>query len=89
MKTKVWTVTCPWCRKEMYSRARHDYRVCGCPVQTMVDGGFAGYIRYGCAPGHFTAVKNSFRYRFVKATRDQLYEDYNQGLNKFGIIVGK
>lgn len=39
-------VVCPDCKKRMFSFSRHDYRTCGCPNDTMVDGGF-DYLRYG------------------------------------------
>jgi hypothetical protein len=87
MKTRVWTVTCPQCHLEIFSRARHDYRLCGCDNQTMVDGGFAGYVRYG--GNRMMEIKESFRYRFVNATKVELYEDWNYGRNKFGIIAAK
>jgi hypothetical protein len=86
-KVRVWTVTCPQCDVEMYSRAHHDYRVCGCPFQTMVDGGFAGYCHYGGMD--IELLRKSFRYRFVSATRQELYNDWNMNQNKFGIIARK
>jgi len=50
----------------------------------MVDGGFSGYVRYG---GQDVAVlKASFRHRYVNATRQELYDDWNQRKNKFGVI---
>jgi hypothetical protein len=39
-------VVCPDCKKRMFSFYRHDYKVCGCPNGTMVDGG-RDYLRYG------------------------------------------
>lgn len=86
-KIKVWTITCPQCGVEFFSRAPHDYRVCGCAAQTMVDGGFAGYVRYGGQD--MDKIRQSFRFRFVKATRQELYDDWNHRRNKFGVIVKK
>jgi len=86
-KTRVWTITCPSCKKEMYSRAPHDFRECGCATRATVDGGFAGYIRYGAEPNSYIKVRNSFRYRFIVATKQQLYDDWNYRYNKFGIIA--
>lgn len=83
-KVRVWTITCPQCGKEMYSRAPHDYRLCGCPAQTMVDGGFTGYCRYGGL--YFILVRDSFRHRFIEATRQELYDDWNKRINRFGTI---
>jgi hypothetical protein len=42
------TVRCLACGNVLISRGVHDYRVCGCPQETMVDGGFA-YLRCGGA----------------------------------------
>lgn len=78
-RTRVQTVECPKCRVEMYSRAVHDFHGCKCGV--FVDGGFA-YLHYG-------GYKNEppkIRTRYVLATRHQLYEDWNFGINKFGFI---
>lgn len=86
-RTRVWTITCPECHVEMFSRAHHDYRLCGCPFNTMVDGGFAGYVRYGGK--ELEPLRASFRHRFVKATRRELYDDWNHSENKFGVIAAK
>jgi len=80
-KTRILTVTCPGCGKEIYSRAPHDYRTCGCACATMVDGGFSGYIRYG------GKLRPFLRYRFVSATKKELYNDWNRRIDKFGIIA--
>ena len=39
-------VQCPQCGKHMFSYHRHDYRTCGCPNETMIDGG-KDYLRCG------------------------------------------
>lgn len=39
-------VRCRGCDTVIESTHRHDYRTCGCPNQTMVDGGLA-YRRCG------------------------------------------
>ncbi len=43
---RIWGVECPVCKKRMFSFYRHDYKTCGCPNDTMVDGG-RDYLRYG------------------------------------------
>lgn len=85
-KTRVVTFTCPECRVEMFSRARHDSQICGCPFEMLVDGGF-DYERFGGR--ELTALLKSRRYRFVDATRQELYEDWAQQRNKFGTIDKK
>lgn len=39
-------VKCLACGMILESKFRHDYRVCPCPNETMVDGG-NDYLRYG------------------------------------------
>lgn len=39
-------VRCRKCKKVLESTHRHDYRVCGCPADVMVDGG-RDYLRRG------------------------------------------
>jgi len=39
-------VHCLLCDKYLISQDIHDYKLCGCPNQTMVDGGY-DYLRYG------------------------------------------
>lgn len=39
-------VFCRQCGKIMVSWSVHDYKTCGCPNETMVDGG-RDYLRYG------------------------------------------
>jgi len=81
-KTRVSTIICPICKAEMFSRARHDYH--GCKCGTFVDGGF-DYLRYGWPNG---TDKPTSRIRYVVATRQELYDDWNQRIDKFGFIKG-
>ncbi len=46
-KVKV-GVQCPDCKKRLFSWSTHDYKTCGCPNGTMIDGGDS-YLRYGGA----------------------------------------
>lgn len=39
-------IKCLACRRILVSFHRHDYKVCGCPNSTMIDGGH-DYVRYG------------------------------------------
>ena len=43
---RIWGVQCMGCKKRMFSFHVHDYKTCGCPYDTMVDGG-REYLRYG------------------------------------------
>ena len=40
------SVKCLRCSKVLVSTHRHDYKTCGCPNETMIDGGLA-YNRFG------------------------------------------
>jgi hypothetical protein len=43
---KIWGVECPECKKRLFSFDQHDCKFCGCPNETMVDGG-RDYLRTG------------------------------------------
>lgn len=82
-RTKVTTVVCPKCAVEMYSRSCHDFH--GCECGTFVDGGF-DYLRLGWPNGYDKPV---IKHRFVAATRQELFDDWNKRINKFGFIGNK
>ncbi len=46
VKTGHTGVECSECKKRMFSYSPHDYKICGCPNETMVDGGF-DYYHFG------------------------------------------
>ena len=79
---KVIAIKCPKCGDTVFSRAVHDYRGCSCPddMGVAIDGGFSYTRISGVIDGGKTfAVK-------VRATKKQLYEDWNSGKDKFGLI---
>lgn len=78
VRTKVQCVKCNNCGDEIYSRARHDMHYCRCG-KTMIDGGF-DYMRCGWEDGE--PPKDTKRY--VNVTKQELYDDWNQRLDKFG-----
>ena len=82
VRIRVNTVTCPDCKAEFYSRARHDFRTCDCPFNAMVDGGFDYFKRGGMDLSRLIT-----RIRYVKHTRQELYDDWNHRTNKLGIIT--
>lgn len=43
---KIWGVECPECKKRLFSFHVHDFKSCGCPNETFVDGGTC-YLRAG------------------------------------------
>lgn len=86
MKLKAWE--CSKCKDLIFSRSRHDMRSCSCGA-FFVDGGF-DYCKMSFDPkvvekygnGKFVEIK-------VKATREELHNDWNLQKNKFGLIKGK
>ena len=79
----VITLQCPKCKDRIYSRARHDFRTCTCGL-IFVDGGF-DYVR----AGFMKATKLPFptHYRmYIKALKKELYDDWNESIDKYGII---
>lgn len=45
---RIWGVKCPVCLKRMFSFHVHDFKLCGCKNETMIDGG-RSYLRWGWA----------------------------------------
>lgn len=52
----IWGIKCPECKKRMFSFHRHDSKLCGCPNQTMIDGG-RDYIRCGWKTKKPTSIR--------------------------------
>lgn len=76
---KVGAIICPECGDIIYSRARHDFHSCSCG-QVAIDGGF-DYKKVcfkGKTPEHLIME--------IEATKKELYDDWNEGKNQFGII---
>ena len=76
---KVNTIICSKCRDEIYSRAIHDFRNCSCKT-VFIDGGF-DYTRIG-----YSEKEPKSRTRYIKATRKEMYDDWNTKADKFGVI---
>ena len=77
---KVFAVRCPHCGDIIYSRAHYDFHYCSCGY-VFIDGGFE-YSRFGAE-----SLDNIDQLEIdVKATKEDLYKDWNERINKFGII---
>ena len=78
MKTKsktVWGVSCVVCEKRMFSFFTHDYKTCGCPNETMIDGG-RDYLRYGwkvLKPKRIKWSKKDGKYPSIKSKSNWPY----------------
>ena len=79
---KITAHKCSTCKDVLYSRATHDFRTCGCG-KTSVDGGF-DYTRLVFKKEKPESVEVD-----VNVTKDQLYEDWNNRINKYGILKEK
>lgn len=79
MKTKVNCIVCPSCKDVIYSRARHDFHYCSCG-EVAVDGGFE-YMKIA-----YKNVTPEVVVREVDASNQELFDDWNQRLDKFGFI---
>jgi hypothetical protein len=79
---KITAHRCSTCKDVLYSRATHDFRTCGCG-KTSVDGGF-DYTRLVFKKEKPEAVEVD-----VNVTKDQLYDDWNNRINKYGIVKEK
>lgn len=75
----VAALECPNCGDIIYSRAHHDFHWCSCG-DIAVDGGF-DYMR--CS---YKSVRPREITLDISATKQELYEDWNLGKNKFGLI---
>lgn len=80
---KIKALECPKCGDLIYSRARHDLHFCGCST-VGIDGGF-DYRRI-----IITVVRPELNPRSVEievnASRQELWDDWNEGRDKYGII---
>lgn len=78
---KIKAIQCPTCGDIIFSRATHDFRSCSCN-EIYIDGGFS-YVRVGYhnldQPPENIEID-------LDVTKKELYDDYNKGIDKFGII---
>lgn len=81
---KIKAVRCLGCKTVLISRAIHDFRTCPKPCgKTSIDGGQNDYIKISFDP--------KVGYEYVELdlpiTEKQLFDDWNQGTDVFGLIV--
>lgn len=79
---KLNAIKCARCKDIVYSRARHDFRTCSCG-NIFVDGGL-DYFRYGSLKGGGFSIIDVE----VDVDGKTLYKDWNEMIDKFGIIKG-
>lgn len=70
-------IKCPTCGDIIYSRARHDFRWCGCG-EVAIDGGFEySKVCFKEKPPERVEIS-------VDATKQELYDDWNKRINVYG-----
>lgn len=82
MKTRVSCIKCEKCGDTIYSRAHHDYHSCSCG-NLSIDGGFE-YVSIGWKSGE---IPPEVFHKYIQATRQELYDDWNFRKDKFGKIT--
>ena len=77
---KLKAIHCLSCNDAVYSRAEHDFRECSCG--SVNAGGGRTYFKYDHCPGaEFEIVEF-----IVSASLDDLYDDWNNMIDDYGII---
>lgn len=81
----VKAIKCEECNSTVYSRAREDVRECDCG-RVRVYGGFLTHFKYDIKDKKtkYKALKMN-----IKATPNDLYDDYESMEDKFGLIKSK
>lgn len=82
---KIKAIHCPRCGDVIYSRARHDFHGCTCGL-VFIDGGFDYWKVSITDPALVRDVDVVILE--VDATEEKLYDDWNQGIDKYGVIKG-
>ena len=85
MKIKVYE--CPICNQKIYSRAHYDFRRCKC-MASAVDGGyFDEELGVWFATRLIgSVIKSKRRIIDIDVTPEQLYDDWNKSVDKYGVI---
>ncbi len=79
--TTVNAIECPDCGDVVYSRAHHDYRNCSCGG-IAIDGGFE-YSKISYKDENSRPKNVALE---ISASKKELYDDWNYGKNKFGLV---
>ena len=76
---KINAIKCPSCGYIVYSRARHDMRGCNCG-EVAIDGGF-DYTKISYITSSPERVEIE-----VNVTKAELYNDWNNRIDDYGLI---
>lgn len=80
---KIKAVKCMGCKSIIFSRTRHDFHFCPCG-KTGIDGGQIDYVKVSFDE----KVGYEDRELDLNVTLKELFDDWNKGTDKFGIIPG-
>jgi hypothetical protein len=85
---KIKGIKCLRCGDFIFSRSRHDFRWCSCK-SCAVDGGFNYMSINGNRENWEIAEKDILREKTDDEVKKILYDDWNFGKNKYGLIKEK
>jgi len=73
------------CGDTIYSRTTHDFRSCSCgyPNSIAIDGGFE-YMKISAHEGEYDFVELD-----IDVSKKTLYDDWNNSVDKYGLIKEK
>lgn len=77
----VKAIVCRKCKDAVFSRTRHDMRWCSCGSCAIDGGQGEGYIQITGQPDTYDLIPVE-----ISQTKQELYDDWNTGKNKYGII---
>jgi len=80
--TKVSAFECEKCGDIIYSRDTHDFHYCTCG-DIAIDGGF-DYVKVS-----YKTKMPKLVFKHISATKKELFNDWNNRINKFGVIHKK
>lgn len=78
---KIQAVKCLHCHSIVFSRTRHDFRSCLCG-KVSIDGGF-DYVKVSAVDLSGAKCISID----LSLTKQQLYDDWNSGYDKYGILI--
>jgi len=88
---KIHIIKCPDCGVELFSRANHDFKWCGCVSKDGSKGGFVdgGHMSEKGVWSPFrvggTLMGGKTRIMELDVTEKELYDDWNYGTDKYGV----
>ena len=81
-------IRCKHCGDIIYSRAQHDFRWCSC-CGCAIDGGF-DYVKIIGTPSTYEVMTiDILESKDDEEVKKILFDDWNRGKDKYGIIKGK